>query len=194
MTSEYVVLVASGPAAKYPALRDRKAGEGLILLTPHILRDNLQGQFADHFLILQRTHLTPYNRTTARPPGFMCTASFQQESLLLEEVAEPPWPCKRVWEISRRQQNTVAYEMTCSHIFQPVHRQFQAASQILRYNARIHLMNGSYQEAGWAAVLHIPFATGSPQSALASIVYAARMFKSDQAINPKWMHCTAVAA
>lgn len=167
MTSEYVVLVAPDPAPEYPALRDRKAGQGLISLTPHIIRDNLQGQFLDSFSFLQRTHLTPYNGTTRRPPGSNSAASFQQDSLLLEEVAEPPRPRKHVWKISRRQQSTVAYETTCSHFFQPVYRQFHSKPHLNLpvTHPRIHLIDWSYQGADWAAVLHVPPA--NPKSALA---------------------------
>jgi hypothetical protein len=169
MTSEYVVLVACDPVPKYPALRDRKAGQGLISLTPHILRDNLQDQFVDSFSFLPRTHLTPYNETTRRPPGFISAASFQQDSLLLEEGAEAPWLRKHVWKISRRQQSTVAYETTCSHLFQPVYRQFHSKPHLSLpvTHPRIHLIDGSYEGADWAAGLHIPSA--SPKSALAPL-------------------------
>ena len=78
MTSEYVVLVAPDPAPEYPALRDRKAGQGLISLTPHILRDNLQDQFLDSLSFLQRTHLTPYNGPPAVHQGLSPRPPFKR--------------------------------------------------------------------------------------------------------------------
>ncbi len=88
--------------------------------------------------------------------------------------------------------STVAYETRCSHIFQPVHRQFHSKPHL---NFSVHTLVsiswlGRTKKRVGRAVLHIPFATGRPQSALASIVYAARMFKADRAINPRWMHCS----
>lgn len=159
MTSEYVVLAASGPAAKYPALGDRKAGEGLILLlTPHILRDNLQVQFA----YCSRRWLSPHG--------------------LANVFGRSPVVNRALWLM--RRQAAISFSL---FIVSFIPSRISISS--LHTLVSISWLGRTKKRVG-RAVLHIPFATGSPQSALASIVYAARMFKSDRAINSRWMRCS----